>query len=226
MDAQGTGTVTGLRYTIPAGTTGKVHAQLTVSAVSSEDLRMINSLILSFLPSSQRAQLEQRMASSASRDVTFFSMFGGSGASASAEETRDNMRSFGLSDAQIDTVLQLLSDAASRMSQVSLDLEIDNTSNDHDVEGDLELYTVSGQVTTAYGSREYRLLANEGTADGQAALSRLAPGDACQPQTEQDLSYAACYSWCPNNLENNCWRCKCRSCAVCYEAETPLIQLQ
>ena len=36
-----------------------------------------------------------------------------------------------------------------------------------------------------------------------------------------DLSYEACYPWCPKNPIANCPRCKCRACAVCPSPPPP-----
>ena len=53
-----------------------------------------------------------------------------------------------------------------------------------------------------------------GEAVGEATRAAIMPA-ACTPQTAVDFDYEACLPWCPNNLEENCWRCKCRACAIC-----------
>ena len=38
---------------------------------------------------------------------------------------------------------------------------------------------------------------------------------ACSTNYFWDISYEACYEWCPNNPAENCKRCKCRTCDFC-----------
>lgn len=73
-----------------------------------------------------------------------------------------------------------LAHAATEMtSQIAVDLDVDNTMNDHEVTGSLQLYTISGMIQTSDGTHEYRLLADSGSA-GDAGV-RLLPSNPDDP---------------------------------------------
>ena len=166
--AQGTGSFTGLSYTVPAHTSGNLKARIQVMALTSEDVKELNALVMSMLNATERSKVETHEKTHASANISIWSIFGG-GASASYDKTKDTMNSMGLTEAQVSTIVDRLFDIASEMSNVELDFTIDNTANDYSVSGDLQLYTIAGQVTTSKGTREYRFLANRGSAGGGTA---------------------------------------------------------
>src|SRR5258708_1152193 len=167
IEASGTGTFTGLAFSIPAHTEGKAKVQVQVEAMGSENLQELNKSIMTLLNVSQQKTVEEHKAVSAHADLSLWDVlgFGGSGgASASYERSKSSMESLGLSEEQISMIIKDFFKAASKMSHVELRLEIDNRANDYAVHGGLELYTMSGHVRTGEESHQYRLLATEGTA--------------------------------------------------------------
>ena len=44
---------------------------------------------------------------------------------------------------------------------------------------------------------------------------------ACTSGFDNDLAVEACHSWCPNDPDTNCARCRCRACGVCLELRSP-----
>lgn len=75
----------------------------------------------------------------------------------------------GLSEEQISTIVDKMMEIASTMTSVELDFDIDNTENDYSVSGDLQLYTISGTITSEKGTQEYRMLADRGTAGSDSS---------------------------------------------------------
>ncbi|KAN0034485.1 hypothetical protein ACTFIV_001003 [Dictyostelium citrinum] len=166
-EAQGQGSFSGLDYTIPAHTKGTIKAKIQVMAMSSADIEHMNQLIESMLTASKKEEIKEQTKTSASANLSFWSFFtGGSGASASYEDTKSSMHSSGLSDAQITTIVNELFKLAENMSHVELNLECDNTNFDYDVSGSVYLYTIAGTVKTDKGTKQYRMLADQGTAGG------------------------------------------------------------
>lgn len=163
VDAQGNGSLTGLAYTIPAHTKGEVKVKLQTPALTSQNMADLNSLILSMLSASVKTQVHDYEATHASANCSFYA-FWSAGGSASYDKTHESMTSSGLTDEQITIIIQKMTDLASQMSAVELDLEIDNTANDYDVTGNLLLYTISGTISTSKGTFQYRMLADQGTA--------------------------------------------------------------
>ena len=162
--AAGTGSFTGMSYDVPAHATGTLKAKINVMSLTSSDIADLDKLVMSMLKASEKDKVTTHSKTTASADLSFWDLLLGGGASASTTQTRDTMNSMGLTDKQVTTIIEKLFDLASNMNHVELDFTIDNTANDYSVSGDFELYTISGEVTTSKGTRQYRMLANKGSA--------------------------------------------------------------
>lgn len=168
VNSIGTGSFTGLSYTVPAFTTGTLKADIQVMSLTSQDIANLNTLITGFLSASERSKIENTIQAKASADLGFLDFFTG-GVSASYDQTYSSMQSSGLTDDQITEIIESFAAAATSMSHVSLDFTIDNSTNDFAVSGDLELYTIAGQIQTSKGTTQFRTLANQGSAGNGAA---------------------------------------------------------
>ncbi|KAN0039562.1 hypothetical protein ACTA71_007359 [Dictyostelium dimigraforme] len=164
-EAQGQGAFSGLDYTIPAHTKGSIKAKLQVMAMSSDDIDHMNKMVESMLSASKKDEIKEQTKTSASANLSFWSFFtGGDSASASYEDTKNTMHSCGLTEEQVTTIINELFKLAENMNHVELNLECDNTAFDYDVSGSVYLYTISGTVKTSKGTKQYRMLADQGTA--------------------------------------------------------------
>jgi hypothetical protein len=169
IEVSGEGSFTGLNYTIPANTDGKVSSKIEMPCLTSEDVKNLNSAAMGMLNASYKQKVIEHEKTSASADLSVWSwLFGGAAASASYEKTRDTMKSKGLTDEQVNKLMDAFLKMATTMSKVELDLNIDNRKNDYSVSGDLSLYTISGTVKTDKGTHQYRMLANKGNVGGAA----------------------------------------------------------
>lgn len=165
IEVSGTGSLTGLGYTVPAHATGSVSAKLNLLALTSEDVKNLNELAMSMLNVSAQEEIREYEKTHASANLSIWTwFFGGGGASASYEKTKETMKSKGLNEEQISKLMDAFLDIARSMSYVTIDFNIDNSKNDYSVSGNLYLYTVSGKITTSNGTREYRMLADKGSA--------------------------------------------------------------
>jgi hypothetical protein len=163
VEAQGTGSFTGLSYTVPAHASGTIKAMIQVMAITSDDVKKLNDLVMSMLSASEKSKVTTHEETHASANISVWSMFGG-GASASYEKTTDTMHSMGLTDDQVTDVINHMFEIAQQMSHVELDFTIDNTANDYPVSGDLQLYTIAGKIVTSKGTADYRMLSDSGSA--------------------------------------------------------------
>ncbi|KAN0034484.1 hypothetical protein ACTFIV_001002 [Dictyostelium citrinum] len=167
-EAGGLGSFTGLHYSIPAHSKGTINTKIQVMAMSSDDIEHMNHLIESMLSASKKEEIIQKTKTSASANLSYWFFFtddGGSGSgSASYEDTRNSMKSSGLTDEQISTIINELFKLAENMNHVELNLTCDNTAFNHAVSGSLYLYTIAGTVKTSKGTKQYRMLADQGTA--------------------------------------------------------------
>ena len=169
IEVLGEGSFTGLNYTIPANTEGKIDIKTQIMCLTSENVKDLNNLAMSMLNSSSRSVVKENEKTSVSADLSLWAMFSGGG-SASYEKTYDTMKSKGLTDENIQTLMNALCKDATTMSHIKLDLNVYNSQNDYSVSGDLSLYTISGTVKTDKETRQYRMLANRGTAGAASGM--------------------------------------------------------
>ncbi|MCI1780021.1 MAG: hypothetical protein LKI53_08735 [Bacteroidales bacterium] len=170
IEVSGLGQLTGLAYTVPAHAEGKIKAKLQISAISSKDVQDLNTLAKGMLDASYREQINEFEKTSMRANISTWSwLFGGGGASASYEKTKQSMKSKGLSEAQISMLMEAFLEKAKRMSTVEIDFYVNNSANDYSVSGDLYLYTVSGTIKTKKGTAQYRMLADQAAAGGAPA---------------------------------------------------------
>lgn len=163
VKAQGTGSFTGLSYTVSAHTKGTLEAKIKVMAITSEDVKKLNDLVLSMVNASTQKEFKEYEKTHASANLSIWS-FWSAGASASYDKTTENMQKSGLNEEQITTIINKMFEIAKSQSSVKLKFEIDNSQNDYSVSGDLQLYTIGGTIQTEKGTAEFRFLADKGTA--------------------------------------------------------------
>ncbi len=176
IEVSGQGQLTGLSYTIPAHTEGKIKAKLQISALTSEDVKSLNALAIGMLDASYKEQVKEFEKTSASASLSVWSwFFGGGGASASYEKTKETMKSKGLTETQITMLMDAFLERAKNMSVVEIDFYVNNSANDYSVSGDLYLYTVSGSIQTEKGTSQYRMLADSASAGGPPPAGGGAP---------------------------------------------------
>ncbi|ASK30013.1 hypothetical protein CEY12_07780 [Chryseobacterium sp. T16E-39] len=176
IEVSGQGQLTGLSYTIPAHTEGRITATLQISALSSQDVKDLNDLAIGMLNASYKEEVKEYEKTSASANLSVWTwFFGGGGASASYEKTKNTMKSKGLTEGQITTLMNAFLEKAKNMSSVKIDFYVNNSANDYSVSGDLYLYTVSGSISTEKGTSQYRMLADQASAGGPPPSGGGAP---------------------------------------------------
>lgn len=163
VEAQGYGSFTGLAYTVPAHTNGKIKAKVQVLALTSADIDNLNTLIKGMLSASQYEKVRDYEETHASANLSFWGFWSGGGG-ASYTKTHEALRGFGLSEDNIRTIVSAMAEVAKKMSNVELDFDVLNANNDYAVSGSLLLYTIAGTISTGNQQYQYRMLANKGTA--------------------------------------------------------------
>ncbi|CAI8939418.1 hypothetical protein [Chryseobacterium sp. IT-36CA2] len=176
IEVAGQGQLTGLSYTVPAHTEGRIKAKLQINAMSSEDVKKLNDLAMGMLNASAKEELREFEKTSASANLSVWTwFFGGGGASASYEKTKNLMKSKGLTEAQITTLMNTFLEMAKKMSTVQINFYVNNSANSYSVSGDLYLYTVSGTIKTEKGTSQYRMLSDQASAGGPPPSGGGAP---------------------------------------------------
>lgn len=168
IEAEGTGSLTGVTYSIPAHSTGEILYDINMLAITTQNVKDLNDAIMNMLDASQQKYVRDYSSTHASADISIWSIFGGGG-SASYEKTYEKMSSMGLTQEQITIIINKFFECANKFSNVGLKITVDNRNNNYSVSGDLQLYTISGTIKTSKGTAQYRLLANNGTAGNGAA---------------------------------------------------------
>jgi len=163
VEAQGYGSFSGLAYTVPAHTNGKITAKVKVLALTSTDIDNLNTLIKGMLSASQYEKVRDYEATHASANLSYWGFWSGGGG-ASYDKTHEELRGFGLSEENIRTIVSAMAEVAKKMSHVKIEFNVLNANNDYAVSGSLLLYTIAGTITTGNQQYQYRMLANKGTA--------------------------------------------------------------
>ena len=163
VESQGYGSFTGLAYTVPAHTRGKIQATIQTLALTSTDIKNLNDLIKGMVSASQYEKVRDYESTHASANISFWGFWSGGGG-ASYEKTHEELRGFGLSEDNIRTIVSAMADAARKMSHVEIDFDVENVNNDYAVSGSLMLYTIAGTISTKNQQYQYRMLADKGVA--------------------------------------------------------------
>jgi hypothetical protein len=163
VESQGYGSFSGLAYTVPAHTNGKIKANVQVLALTSTDVDNLNTLIKGMVSASQYDKVRDYESTHASANISFWGFWSGGGG-ASYEKTHEELRGFGLSEDNIKTIVSAMAADAQKMSHVELDFDVLNAANDYAVSGSLLLYTIAGTISSQNQQYQYRMLANKGTA--------------------------------------------------------------
>jgi hypothetical protein len=176
IEVAGQGQLTGLSYTVPAHAEGRIKAKLQINAMSSEDVRKLNELAMGMLNASAQEEVKEFEKTAASANLSIWTwFFGGGGASASYEKTKESMKSKGLTEDQITALMDTFLALAKKMSTVEINFYVNNSTNSYSVSGDLYLYTVSGTIKTEKGTAQYRMLADQASAGGPPPAGGGAP---------------------------------------------------
>ena len=123
VEAQGTGSFTGLSYTVPAHTSGTLEANIQTLAITSADVEKLRSLVMSMLEASKQEEIREYERTHASANLSIWS-FWSAGASASYTKTRSEMESMGLTEQQITQIITEMFNIAKQMSNVKLNFTI------------------------------------------------------------------------------------------------------
>ena len=161
VNSVGTGSFSGVNWTISAHTTGKIEVDLQIEAITTTDINNFNKLVMAMLSASAKNKVTENTSAGASGSINFFDFICG-GAKADVTHTQSSMSSLGLTDAQVTTIVNKLFALADKMSDIKADLTVDNLAFDYPVAGDLEIYTVGGTVTAGKETKNYRVLSDQG----------------------------------------------------------------
>lgn len=163
VESQGYGSLSGLNYTVPAHTTGKIKAKIQTLALTSNDVKNLVDLIKGMVSASQYEKIREYERTHASANLSFWGFWSGGGG-ASYEKTREALRGFGLSEENIRTIVSAMAEAAKKMSHVEIDFDVHNAANDYAVSGSLMLYTIAGTISAQNQQIQYRMLSDKGVA--------------------------------------------------------------
>jgi len=172
VGAGGPGQLTGVTYSVPAHSIGKITYTLKVPCLTSKTVENLSKGWKALLNASQKESFEKHVESdtTASANLSFLGFFSGGGkVSTTVKTSSDHMKKIGLTDDQITKAMDMLADAAKEMSSVKAKILVFNTGNDYPVSGNQLIYTMSGEVTTGNGTNSWRMMSSGGQAgDGQA----------------------------------------------------------
>lgn len=163
VESEGFGSLTGLAYTVPAHSEATIKASIKSLALTSVDVENLSALMRGMLSSSQYQKIREYESTHASANISYWGFWSGGGG-ASYEKTREEMRGFGLSEQNIQTIVSAMTEIAKNMSHVELEITVLNSHNNYAVSGNVLVYTIAGALRTANKQTQYRLIGDEGVA--------------------------------------------------------------
>ncbi|HEF4774602.1 hypothetical protein KTD26_26640 [Burkholderia multivorans] len=133
----GQGQVTGGIYTVPAHGQINVDFKVRIQCVTPNDIQKMSDLIRSLLEASKQHLYDELQRTSISGGASFFGFFGWGGGSASYEDTKHTMDSFGLSEANQEKIVDAMMKIAQQSNEFNYSGTVFNKDYDYDVSGSL-----------------------------------------------------------------------------------------
>ena len=159
VTSYGQGQVAGVMYTVPAHGQINVDFELRLSCITPADVQNLSDLIKSLLDVSHKHSYEELSKTSISGGASFFGFFGWGGASASYENTKHTMDSFGLSEANQKTIVDAMMNVAQQFSLFRYSGVVDNRAYDYDVTGNLFGIVMDATIQQEQYQHQVRFLA-------------------------------------------------------------------
>lgn len=168
VDTAGVGQATGVSFTVPAHAEANVSINLGVPALTSEQVRNLRNAWEAILDLTQRQSLREfeRQDRTASRNLGFLSWLCGGKTRRSSTTVRRNMESRGLTEDQINQLIETFREIALQMSTVQVQFTIFNRNNPYSVSGNVLLWVMSGVIQTSETQTQFRVLSDGGIATG------------------------------------------------------------
>jgi hypothetical protein len=174
INTYGKGQVTGAMYTVPAHGQITIDFQLQLLCVTPEDINNLSNLIMSLLDASHQHTYTELENLQVSGGASFFGFFGWGGASASYSQTKQTMDSFGLSEANQETIVAAMMKIAQQVCKFNYSGTIFNKDYDYDVSGNLFGIVMDAVIEQDQYQNQARFLAPNiflGTPDGDSLPS-------------------------------------------------------
>ncbi len=158
ISAFGLGQVSGVMYTVPAHSELNIHIDFHMICVTPDDVKALDSLIRSLLDASHQHVYDDLQKTDVSGGLSFFGFFGG-GVSASYSDTKHTMDSWGLSEANQQTIVKAMMDLSQKTSDFGFDGPIYNQDYDYSVSGNVFGIVMDATIAQGGSSNQVRLLA-------------------------------------------------------------------
>jgi len=159
ITSYGQGQVTGVMYTVPAHGQITVDFKLKLLCITPEDIQNLSDLIKSLMNATYQHSYEELSKTEVSGGASFFGFFGWGGASASYSDTKKTMDSFGLSEANQETIVNAMMKIAQQVSEFNYSGTIYNRDYDYDVSGNLFGIVMDAVIQQNQYQNQVRLLA-------------------------------------------------------------------
>jgi hypothetical protein len=158
VTSYGQGQVSGVTYTVPAHGEIEVDFQLNIFCVTPNDVQTLSALIRSLLDASHQHLFDEISKTDISGGASLFGFFS-FGVSASYSDTKHTMDSWGLSEANQQTIVGSMMKIAQQTSQFNYKGTVYNQDYDYDVSGNLFAIVMDAAIQQAQNSSQLRFLA-------------------------------------------------------------------
>jgi hypothetical protein len=175
ITAYGQGQVTGVTYTVPAHGQIEVDFELDILCVTPADVNTLSALIRSLLDASHQHLFDEVSKTDISGGASLFGFFS-FGVSASYSDVKHTMDSWGLSEANQETIVSSMTTIAEKINHFSYKGTIFNQDYDYDVSGNMFGIVMDATIQQDSTHNQVRFLAPSvhlQSADGSATLPAL-----------------------------------------------------
>jgi hypothetical protein len=155
----GQGQVSGAIYTVPAHGQISVDFKVRILCITPSDIQKLSDLIRSLLDASKQHLYDELQKTNISGGASFFGFFGWGGASASYEDTKHTMDSFGLSQENQAKIVEAMMKVAQQTNEFNYHGTVFNRDYDYDVSGSLFGIVMDATIQQGQYQNHVRFLA-------------------------------------------------------------------
>lgn len=168
----GQGQITGAIYTVPAHGEITVNFGLHLVCVTPADVQNLSNLIRSLLDASHQHLYDEISKTDISGGASFFGFFS-AGISASYSDTKHTMDSWGLSEANQQTIVQAMMALSEKTSDFNYTGTVYNRDYDYDVTGSMFGIVMDATITQNSQTNQLRFLAPQPHLQGTDGTTTL-----------------------------------------------------
>jgi len=164
IDAYGQGQCSGVTYTVPAHGEIEVDFEIKMQCITPAGIESMNKLVESLLEGSKKHEYKELSKKSVSGGISFLPFFGS--AKASAEQTKETMDSWGLSEENQGKIVDSMLKLANEMNTFKYKGTVYNRDYDYSVSGNMFAIVMDCKIEKKESSSQQRYIGPDAHLNG------------------------------------------------------------